>query len=94
MSIRNKILGAFSVVVLLACAIAFYGIRAISDSGDLVVRLYDGPLMGINHARSAHAGLSEARLILQQVLSKGTSTGAGKIREADGQHLRGPGGGA
>ena len=36
--------------------------RGISTSGDLVVRLYDGPLMGINHARSAHAALNEARL--------------------------------
>jgi methyl-accepting chemotaxis protein len=76
MSIRYKIFGAFSVVVLLACAIAFYGIRGISDAGDLVVRLYDGPLMGINHARSAHAALNEARLILQQIVSNGTSSGA------------------
>jgi methyl-accepting chemotaxis protein len=58
MSIRYKIFGAFSVVLLLACGIAFYGIRGISETGDLVVRLYDGPLMGINHARSAHAALN------------------------------------
>ena len=42
MSIRYKIFGAFSVVILLACAIAFYGIRAIGNSGDLVV----GSMMG------------------------------------------------
>ncbi len=71
MSIRYKIFGAFSVVILLACGLAFYGIRGISTSGDLVVRLYDGPLMGINHARSAHAGLNEARLIMQRSLSEG-----------------------
>ena len=76
MSIRYKIFGAFSVVVLLACGIAFYGIRGISGTGDLVVRLYDGPLMGINHARSAHAALNDARLIHQQSLSKGVSSGA------------------
>jgi methyl-accepting chemotaxis protein len=29
--------------------------------------------MGINHARSAHAGLNEARLIMQRSLSEGTS---------------------
>ena len=63
MSIRYKIFGAFSVVILLACGLAFYGIRGISTAGDQVVRLYDGPLMGINHARSAHAGLNEARLV-------------------------------
>ena len=73
MSIRYKIFGAFSVVIMLACGLAFYGIRGISSSGDLVVRLYDGPLMAINHARSAHAGLNEARLIMQRSLSEGAS---------------------
>ena len=80
MSIRYKIFGAFSVVLLLACGIAFYGIRGISETGDLVVRLYDGPLMGINHARSAHAALNEARLIQQQNLGRGT-TGGGSAAE-------------
>ncbi len=76
MSIRYKIFGAFSVVLLLVCGLAFYGIRGISDTGDLVVRLYDGPLMGINHARSAHAALNEARLILQQNLAGSASAGS------------------
>ena len=79
MSIRYKIFGAFTVVVLLACGIAFFGIRGISDTGDLVVRLYDGPLMGINHARSAHAALSEARVIQEQSVGRGT-TGAAVSR--------------
>ena len=73
MSIRYKIFGAFILVIALACGLAFYGMRGISSSGDLVVRLYDGPLMGINHARSAHAALNEARLIMQRSLSEGTS---------------------
>ena len=76
MSIRYKIFGAFSVVILLACGLAFYGIQGISTAGDLVVRLYDGPLMGINHARSAHAGLNEARLIMQRSLTGGTTSEA------------------
>src|SRR4030095_14150760 len=65
--------GAFSVVIMLACGLAFYGIRGISDSGDLVVRLYDGPLMGINHARSAHASLNAARLLMQSGLGDGAT---------------------
>jgi methyl-accepting chemotaxis protein len=73
MSIRYKIFGAFSLVILLACGLAFYGIRSVSASGDLVVRLYDGPLMGINHARSAHAGMNEARIVLRKSLVEGTS---------------------
>ena len=73
MSIRYKIFGAFSVVILLACGLAFYGIRSVSTSGDLVVRLYDGPLMAINHARSAHAVLNEARIVLRRSLVEGAS---------------------
>ena len=76
MSIRYKIFGAFSVVILLACGLAFYGIKGISNSGDLVVRLYDGPLMGINHARSAHAALNEARLVMQRSLTGGPTNEA------------------
>jgi len=73
MSIRYKIFGAFSVVILLACGLAFYGIRSVSASGDLVVRLYDGPLMAINHARSAHAVMNEARIVLRRSLVEGSS---------------------
>jgi methyl-accepting chemotaxis protein len=73
MSIRYKFFGAFSVVIALACGLAFYGIRGISTSGDLVVRLYDGPLMAINHARSAHAALNEACLLVQRSFSEGAS---------------------
>src|SRR5258708_36116826 len=66
MSIRIKIFGVLSVILALACGLVFYGIHCISATGSLVVQLYDGPLMGINHARAAHAELNEARLILQQ----------------------------
>jgi len=66
MSIRLRILAVLSVMLALACGLAFYAILAIDSAGQLVVRLYDGPLMGINHARAAHAALNEARLILQQ----------------------------
>ena len=50
-----------------------YGIRGISDSGSLVVRLYDGPLMGINHARSAYAAMNEAQLVMYRSFVEGTS---------------------
>ena len=76
MSIRLRILAVLSVMLALACGFAFYAILAIDSAGQLVVRLYDGPLMGINHARAAHAALNEARLILQQGQSVGASTGS------------------
>jgi diguanylate cyclase (GGDEF)-like protein len=64
MSISYKIFCAFGVLVALACVLAFLGYRGASRSDDRVVRLYDGPLMAINHARSAHAALNEARLLM------------------------------
>src|SRR4051794_14975306 len=73
MSIRYKLFCAFSVVIALACGLAFYGVRGISTSGGLVVRLYDGPLMGINHARSAHAALNEVRMLMQRDFSESAS---------------------
>jgi len=76
MSIRIKILGVLSLILALAGGLAFYGVRGITSTGSLVVQLYDGPLMGINHARAAHAALNEARLILQQSESAGVSSEA------------------
>src|ERR1019366_5506588 len=55
---------AFSVLAALACSLVFSGFQGIAASGDLVVRLYDGPFMAINHARSADAMLNEARLLV------------------------------
>jgi methyl-accepting chemotaxis protein len=66
MSIRIKVLGVLSLILALSCGFAAYGIHGISTNGRLVVELYDGPLMGINHARAAHAALNEARLMVQQ----------------------------
>jgi methyl-accepting chemotaxis protein len=74
MSIRTKFFLAFSVLAALACSLAFSGFRGIVASGDLVVRLYDGPLMGINHARSAHAALNSARLLIMPALGDEVSS--------------------
>jgi methyl-accepting chemotaxis protein len=73
MSIRYKLFGIFCIVIGLTCGLAFYGIRGISSSGDLVVRLYDGPLMGINYARSAHAAMNEARLLMHTGMNEGAT---------------------
>ena len=73
MSIRLRILAVLSVMLALACGLAFYGLREINAAGDLVVRLYDGPLMAVNHARSAHAELNAALLIMKTSESTGAS---------------------
>ena len=43
-------------------------------SGDCVVSPYDGTLMGINHARSAHSSLNEARSFIPLDLSEVIAT--------------------
>jgi methyl-accepting chemotaxis protein len=66
MSIRYKLFGILCFVLSLTCGLAFFAIKGISASGDMVVRLYDGPLMGINYARSAHAAMNEARFLVHR----------------------------
>ncbi|BAM92932.1 methyl-accepting chemotaxis protein [Bradyrhizobium oligotrophicum S58] len=78
MSIRLRILAVLSIMLTLACGLALYGLRGITSAGDLVVRLYDGPLMAINHARSVHAELNAALLVLNRAESVGTSKAAGE----------------
>ena len=53
MSIRTKLLLAFSIVLALAAGVAGYGIRAVSNADGLVVRLYEQPFMAVSYARSA-----------------------------------------
>ncbi len=69
MSIRLKLLVAFSVVVLLAAAVAGYGYQLISAASHLVVRVYDGPLMAVNYARSAQLNFANARRVLEGAIA-------------------------
>jgi methyl-accepting chemotaxis protein len=73
MSIRYKLFGIFCIVISLTCGLAFYAVRGISSSGDMVVRLYDGPLMAINYARSALAAMNEARLLVHRSQNAGAT---------------------
>ncbi|CAL74605.1 Putative methyl-accepting chemotaxis protein (with a HAMP region) [Bradyrhizobium sp. ORS 278] len=73
MSIRLRILAVLGIMLTLAGGLALYGLRGITSAGDLVVRLYDGPLMAINHARSVHAQLNAAMLVLSRTETVGTS---------------------
>jgi methyl-accepting chemotaxis protein len=69
MSIRYKLLLAFGVVIALAASVAIYGVRAISEAGDLVVRLYDQPFLAASHAREAQARFYEARAAMERCLA-------------------------
>jgi methyl-accepting chemotaxis protein len=69
MSIRYKLLLAFSVLLALAAGVVAYAIHGISEAGDLVVRLYDQSLMAASHARTAQARFNEARAAMERGLS-------------------------
>jgi len=60
-SIRYKLLIAFSAVVFLSMAATIYGIQVVSSFSSLVVRLYDGPLMAVSSARSAQLDFAQLR---------------------------------
>jgi methyl-accepting chemotaxis protein len=68
MSIRYKLLLAFSLVFMLAAGVAVYAIRAISAADDLVVQLYDQAFMATSHARAAQVRFYEARAKMEQGL--------------------------
>ena len=70
MSIRYKLLIAFSVMVILAAAVAAYAIQVVSVSSALVVRLYDGPLMAVSHARSAQLRFADARGAMEVAVAR------------------------
>jgi methyl-accepting chemotaxis protein len=83
MSIRHKLAIAFGIVLCLAAGAAFYGIKAISDAGNLVVRLYDEPFMAVSHARAAQVRFDEARAAMERSLaSQEAQTNAGLIAAA------------
>src|SRR5215216_568249 len=69
MSIRYKLFLGFSVVLILAAAVALYGIRAITDAGNLVVQLYDQSFMATSSARAAQVRFNEARAAIERGLS-------------------------
>ena len=71
MSIRQKFLLAFSVVVLLAAGVAGYGFRLISTTSELVVGLYDGPMAAANSARSAQLNFSKMRRTIEKAMAAG-----------------------
>jgi diguanylate cyclase (GGDEF)-like protein/PAS domain S-box-containing protein len=71
MSLRVKFWVAFAVISCLATGLAAYGVHALGATRDLIVRLYDEPLMGVNYARAASATLNEARGLMAQTLLLG-----------------------
>ncbi|MBX3454393.1 ATP-binding protein [Ferrovibrio sp.] len=61
-SVRLKLAAAFATAVLSAAALGLAAFWAMQSVGDLVVRLYDQPLMAINYARLAQTSFVSQEL--------------------------------
>jgi methyl-accepting chemotaxis protein len=83
MSIRSKQYLVFSIVVLLAAAVAGYGVMVVAQSGALVVGLYDGPFMAATHARVAQVRFGEARAALERGINTRDSAHAADAKAVE-----------
>ena len=61
MKLTSKLYLTFSIVVVMATGTALYGMQVVSQTSTLVIRLYDGPLMAVSHARSAQLHMWRSR---------------------------------
>ncbi|MFC3229074.1 methyl-accepting chemotaxis protein [Marinibaculum pumilum] len=82
MSIRMKLVAGFLLLVLLATGQGLYALRAVTSVGELVTGMYDGPLMGISHARAAQTDFAAAARHMSQAISLSQSFGSEVDRAA------------
>jgi methyl-accepting chemotaxis protein len=83
MSIRYKLVLAFSLVAMLAAGVAAYGYQLVSSSSVRVIDLYDGPLMGVNYARAAQLDFAKARRLVERSILLHESVLAGDLAAVD-----------
>jgi diguanylate cyclase (GGDEF)-like protein len=72
-SLGKRLWTAFGLIASLSIGLAIYGTVALSKMGDVIVRLYDEQLMGVNYARAAATSFSEARRLMDQSLALGSA---------------------
>lgn len=68
-TVRLKLAAAFAISVLTAAGLGLAAFWAVQAVGDLVVRMYDQPLMTINYARLAQTGFATEELITREILA-------------------------
>ena len=58
---------AFTVLAMITGALGLYAVRSVVESGRLVVRTYDKPLMAINYSRLAQADFNALELAIERL---------------------------
>lgn len=71
LSVRLKLAAAFAIAVLTAAGLGLAAFWAVQSVGDLVVRLYDQPLMTINYARLAQTSFVTQELTTREIAAEG-----------------------
>ncbi|MSP03044.1 MAG: HAMP domain-containing protein [Acetobacteraceae bacterium] len=66
LTIRGKIMLAFTVLATIAGGLGLYAVNCVVESGRLVVRTYDKPLMAISYARLAQADFNALELAIDR----------------------------
>ena len=83
LTIRGKIMLAFTVLAALTAALGLYAVNSVVESGRLVVRTYDKPLMAISYARLAQADFNALELAIERLAHDPGSATAANARISD-----------
>jgi signal transduction histidine kinase len=67
LTIRGKIMLAFTVLAMITGALGLFAVNSVVESGRLVVRTYDKPLMAISYARLAQADFNALELAIERL---------------------------
>lgn len=73
-TIRLKLAAAFAIAVLTAATLGVAAFWAVRSAGDLVIRMYDQPLMTINYARLAQTNFTTLELTTREILAEHISS--------------------
>src|SRR5580658_1020274 len=79
LTIRGKIMLAFTVLAMITGALGLSAVRSVVESGRLVVSIYDKPLMAISYARLAQADFNALELAIERLVRE---PGAKNVSEA------------
>lgn len=80
LTIRGKILLAFTILATITSALALYAANSVTGSGRLVEHAYDRPLMAISHARLAQADFNALELAIERLANGPGATAVSNIR--------------
>lgn len=86
LTIRGKIMLAFSVLAMITGALGLFSVNSVVESGRLVVRTYDKPLMAISYARLAQADFNALELAIERLANDPGSKDVSEARIQDLYH--------